>query len=103
MRVDELGHAAARAARSTTATIDSEMMLRRLHHRRRGQQILSITAAIAVSAVILAGVVEVARPAATPPANRPAPTATSAVDDPCNNVTILCVGANQFRISLTVP
>ncbi|MFL6098515.1 MAG: hypothetical protein ACJ71T_01000 [Actinomycetales bacterium] len=103
MRVDELGHAAAGAARSATATIDSEMMLRRLHHRRRRQQTLSITAAVAVSAVLLAGVVEVARPADTPAASRPAPTATSALDDPCNEVTILCVGANRFRISLTVP
>lgn len=103
MSVDELGQAAARAARSTTASIDHEAMLRRLHHRRRGQRIASITAGAAVFAVVLAGVVEVARPAATPAASRPAPTAGASPDYRCNNVTIFCVGANRLLIALDVP
>jgi hypothetical protein len=103
MSVDELGRAAASAARGAAATVDAELMLHRLHRRHRGRQIASITAAAAVFAVVLAGVVEVARPAAGPPATRPSPTVSGSTDSPCNNVTIFCVGTDQRRIVLPVP
>jgi hypothetical protein len=110
MSVDELGRAAASAARVTTATVDPELMLRRLHRRSRRRQIASITAATAVFAVVLAGVVVLARPTAAPPTSPPTPrpsastpTASASTDSRCNNDTIICVGANRLRISLTVP
>lgn len=102
MSVDELGRAAGRAARAA-GTPDPELMLRRLHRQHRGRQIASVTAAAAVFAVLLAGVVEVARPPAPPPASRPTPTASASTDSACNNTTIFCVGAGQLRVVLPVP
>jgi hypothetical protein len=103
MSVDELGRAAATAARGAAATVDPEVMLGRLHRQHRARQIASIAATAAVFAVVVAGVVQMARPAATPPASRPTPTVSASVDSPCNGFTIRCVGADQFLISLPVP
>jgi hypothetical protein len=103
MSVDELGQAAARGVRGAAATIDPDVMLRRLQQHRRRRQVASMVAVAVSCAVVLAGIVELARPEAKPVASRPRPSATAPIDDRCNNVTIVCLGGNTFRVAVTVP
>lgn len=103
MTVDELGQAAATAARRDAASLDPDLMLRRLHRKRHRQQVASFAGVAVVLTMVGIGVTEVVRLAnPTPPAS-PAPTVTAPVDERCNNDTIRCVGEGQMRISLRVP
>jgi hypothetical protein len=106
MSIDDLGRAAATDARRKSALdVDPTAMLTDLHRTHRTRTLGTILAAAVVvvvgAAVVLVGARVASHTHSANPAARPSPTPSASAL--CSGLPITCLGAQRYRVALTVP
>ena len=106
MTLDARGRAATTdLRRATTQRVDPMIMLNELERNSRAKTRKNVIAAVAAAAALIAGGLFVARAVGGTTEQRPAggQPSTHASPSCAGGPTVTCVGANRYRVALTVP